>query len=290
MIEPGSAEWLSIITPSKVAAILGVSRWESPFRLWHRMKGNVPPEPPKDIFNVGHAFEAALAELWKLENPGWQLSPGEVQIRNDFGFPTLATLDRRARRGRARKAVQFKTARKLEEWGDFGSDQAPADYVAAEQWEMHVTGYTKQPAELMVMGPFFEHFTYRIPYEPYLCMTIEQRCREFVDSLQADEPPDLDDSVPSYECVRQLHPEIEDREVQIDPELAAEYLDAARSHKESETRLRGLKTRVLDVLDGGHIALAGTYKVADRRPAKGGNVALYPNPKTSIDDLKDLIA
>ena len=108
-IAPGSPEHMRMITPSKVSAILGISRFTSPYRIWHQMRGNLPPEPASEIFARGHDFEPAMAEIWRRENEGWRLSRGEVQIvcePSRFGFPAAATVDRRASRGRARKVVE----------------------------------------------------------------------------------------------------------------------------------------------------------------------------------------
>jgi len=38
-LEPGSAGWYQFMTASKVAAAMGLSPYESPFSLWHRMAG-----------------------------------------------------------------------------------------------------------------------------------------------------------------------------------------------------------------------------------------------------------
>jgi putative phage-type endonuclease len=275
-IEPGSAEWQRTITPSKVAAILGVSRWESPYRLWHRMKGLVDPEPPKDIFDAGHDFEPALAAMWKRRNPGWRLSPGEVQIVDDRrGYPAVATLDRRASRGRARRIVEFKTARKLEEWGDFGTDEAPADYVAQVMAQMMFTGYTQHAAHLMVLGPFFEAHTYVIEYDPKVAAVIHERCRAFWASLQSDEPPELDDSVPTYECVRDLHQDINPGETaEVTPELGRYLLDWDNDLRGAERNVRRYKTQLLDKMGSAQYACVGEIQVADRRPHAKGGVAL----------------
>lgn len=276
-IAPGSSEHFRRITPSKVAAILGVSRWESPYRLWHRMKGLVPPEPQKEIFSLGHDFEPAMASIWKRRNPGWQLSPGEVQyvIPDDrFGYPAAVTLDRRARRGRTRKVVEFKMARKLEEWGDQFTDAAPSDYVAQVMAQMAFTGFTDPPADLMVLGPFFEAHTYTIPFDEGIADAIHNQCRLFWESLQSDEPPPLDDSVATYETVRALHPEIDGSTVQVDPDMAIHLLLRDQESKSNERALREVKTRFLDVMGNAQTAMCGDVKVADRRPHARGGVAL----------------
>src|SRR5699024_9712697 len=166
-LKPGSPEWQRIITPSKIPAILGKSRFESPYRLWHRMRGDLPGDPPNDRFTAGHALEHALAYIWKQENPGWVLSPGEVQVRGDrdrLGFDAVATVDRRASRGTFRRVVEFKTARSLEDWGDQFTDDVPLDYYLQVQAQQIITGWTEHPAHLLVMGPFFQWHTYVIEH------------------------------------------------------------------------------------------------------------------------------
>lgn len=274
-IAPGSSEHNALITPSKVAAILGVSRFESPYALWMRMKGRIGPVAHKEIFALGHDFEPAMASIWKRKNPGWQLSPGEVQIvRDDLGFPAAVTLDRRARRGRARRIVEMKTARDLSLWGDFFTDQAPADYVAQVMAQMLFSGYTAYPAHLMVLGPFFEAHTYVIPYDEVVAFAILDRCHTFYKSLEDDTPPPLDDSVATYEAVRELHPDIDGSTIELDADLAIAILRADDGAKAVDKRLREVKTRLLDAMGNAQTAMCGDVKIADRRPHAKGGVAL----------------
>ena len=280
--KPGSPEWLGLVSASKIAAIVGLSRWESPYSLWHRMAGHLEPEEPKDEFTVGHAFEPALAELWKSENLGWRLSRGEVQYFTDrFGFPAVATLDRRASRGRSRRVVEFKTARSLEDWGDDFTDHAPDDYVTQVMWQMGVTGWTKHPAHLTVMGPFFRWHTYEIPFDQAVFDELVGQGRAFWDSLQAGAQPELDDTVPTYECVRELHPEIDGSEVVVPAELARGYLGTVEARKSFETAERAHKTRLLDAMGNAAIARTdGGLVVAKRTPGRGDSVVLRPTTKT----------
>lgn len=289
-IEPGSPQHLAAISPSKVAAILGLSRWESPFRLWHRIKGLLPDEAPRDEFDVGHDFEPAAANRWLRHNPGWRVSPGEVQFVIDasrYGFPAMCTLDRRGVRGRARKVVEFKTARDLVEWGDDFSDEAPADYLAQVIAQQMFTGYTREPADLLVLGPWFNDHIYRIPFDRSLGSWIAAECHKFYESLAGDTPPLLDDSVATYTAVRALHPEIEaGATVQLDPTLAADYLEALADQKAGEARVRGLKTRVLDAMGRAESACVGEIPVAKRAPHASGSVALNAARRTTPADIR----
>lgn len=290
-IAPGSDEWLRFMSPSKAAAVLGVSRWESPRSLWHRMRGELPPEEPKDEFTVGHAFEPALAYLWKESNPGWRLSRGEVQVigTERFGFPLLATVDRRGSRGSRRRVVEMKTARSLDDWGDDFSEDAPADYVVQTIVQRLVTGWTDEPADLLVMGPYFRHHCYRIPWDQELADEIIEQLRAFHASLaDPDAAPELDDTVATYDAVRSVHPDIDDgAEVQLDADMAVDYLDAYAVHKAAEAELRLHKSRVLEVMGRAKVARVGDVKIADRR-RKGRGVSLYAGKATSEEILSNV--
>lgn len=279
-IQPGSEQHRQIITPSKVAAILGEARWESPFSLWRRMKGHVPPQEPKTQFDIGHDMEHYMAPRWRRLNPDWRISPGELQIVLDdsaFGFPAAVTLDRRASRGRARRVVEFKCARDiadLEKWGDDLTGDCPSDYWAQVQAQMLFTGWTKYPGHLLAVGPFWNERVYEIEPDPDVFGLIQAECQRFWESLAADEPPPLDDSAVTYETVRQLHPDIDGSVVQIDVDLARHVLDWDHDYTSAEKKLRGFKSQLLEVMGNAQTAMCGDIKIADRRPHTRGSVAL----------------
>jgi predicted phage-related endonuclease len=275
-IQPGSPEHARLVSPSKVAAILGLSRWESPYSLWMKMSGLIEPSPPKDIFAVGHAFEHALAELYKADHPKWRLSKGEVQVvTNEFGFPAVCTLDRRASKGRSRRVVEFKIARDLSEWGDEFSGDCPSDYAAQVMTQMILTGYTQFPGHLLVLSGWFRHFTYEIEYDEQVALWIIKSCKAFYESLGSGTPPPLDDRVATYEAVKKLHPEINYGAQAEIPESLLEDLRATRSDaKAAEVALRGLKTKLLDTMGDAQYATVNGEVVADRRPHPRGGVAV----------------
>lgn len=286
MIDPGSPEWQRIITPSKVAAILGVSRWTSAFELWAEMKGMIDPQPHKDIFDTGHAFELALGYLWKLENPGWRLSPAAVQLPSTaWGFPALVTLDRRASRGTYRRVVEFKTARSLEDWGDDFSDEAPADYVAQVLAQMMFTGWTTHPAHLMVMGPFMRHHTYWIHYDEQVAKDVAAQCHAFYLSLARNTRPPLDDTKPTYHALKKLHPLIERDSVVEVPPGVIEDLRYWRDQKVAAERKEQLyRNQLLDLMGNAQrgavkVGATMTVNVALRKPHSKGGVALDVNNK-----------
>ncbi len=292
--EPGSPEWLKLITASKIPSILGISRFKSQFSLWHEMAGNLPSEPigtaQQDDFDYGHAVELAAGEYWRFKNPGWRLSRGEVQYTDDgFEFGNAATIDGRASRGSLRRIAEIKTARDLAEWGDDGSGEVPADYAAQVIWQQRVTGFTA-PANIVLWPQYGKPKIYVIEYSAQLAAAIVEAVRKWNASLAAGEPPELDDTISTYETVRRLHPEIDGREVQLDPDLAADYLTAVADDKEITKRLRGLKTRVLDVMGNAQTAVVIDLKIATRTPGRGESVSLRSNTKADPAAIEGISA
>src|SRR3954453_14820737 len=72
---PGSPEWLRELTASKVAAVLGLSPWQSRFSLWYRMSGGLPEEPQTPAQSTGDHREAGVA-AWVADEFDLYLDPG----------------------------------------------------------------------------------------------------------------------------------------------------------------------------------------------------------------------
>ncbi|WP_100459007.1 YqaJ viral recombinase family protein [Mycobacteroides abscessus] len=293
MIEPGSPEWLKVVTPSKVPSILGISRWKSQYTLWHEMAGVIEPAPitaaRQDDFDYGHACELAAREYWKFKNPGWRISQGEVQCSNDdLPFANLATIDLRGSRGSLRRVVEVKTARDLGEFGDDGSGEMPRDYAAQVLMQMLITGW-HETADLVCWAQYGKPRIYHVEWDAELAEWLIAECVEWMKSLEAGEKPPLDNTVSTYETVRAMHPDIEKgTEVQIPPAEAYELLTADGALKAAEKQLRGQKTALLDQMGDAQYAMVGDIKIADRRPHAKGSVALVLATK-NIQQLSDQI-
>lgn len=300
-LEPGSDEWARIITPSKVAAILGVSRWESAYRLWHRMKGLVAAEPPSDAFDLGHDLEGFAAARWLRRNPGWKLSVGEVQFHppdGHYDFPAVGTVDRRASRGSWRRVLEVKLARNqtdLEAWGDDLSGECPEDY-AAQVTAQRMFVAAAQPSvrwsslsHLLVVGPYFNERIYEIDYDPSVAAWIIEECSAFWASLQHDTPPPLDGSVATYECLKAQHPDIEKGEVvNIEPGLALDYLETKAFEKQAKALAQLATNRLAAAMKRAQYARVGDVTVADRRNNGKGGVSLYAGRSVTADEIRHL--
>lgn len=297
-IRPGDDEHTRLISPSKIATILTrdghtLSRYESPFRLWHRMKGVTPGDPPKDEFDVGHDMEPYAANRWRRRNDGWLLSRNEVQFHIDpdkYGFPAVATLDRRGVRGRSRRVVELKCARglsDLEMWGDDLSGDCPEDYAAQVISQQMFSGWT-DPADLLVIGPYYQDRIYQIEYDTGIASWIIAECRRFYESLAGAEPPPLDDTKATYECLRQLHPDIDGSSAVLDPDEAIAFLDATAAAKVAADALQFEKSMMLKRMEDAQYAVVGDKRVAERRNNGKGGVSFYTSKGVTADDIRSI--
>lgn len=284
---PGTPEWRRMITASKIPAILGISRYKSQFALWHEMAGNIEPTPMDPRRAAwGHAAELAIAQQWATVHPEWKLNPMrggtcELAYTTDHGFPTLATIDRRAYCRGTFHIIECKTARDLSDWGREGEpDAVPADYLAQVMWQMGQSGIHEATIGVLAYGSGPEF--HPVEWNPEMYELIVEKAAEWYQSLIDGTEPHLDESTATYETVRGLHPDIDKgTEVEVSHDLATEYLAAVAGEKAAKAELNLQKSRMLQLMGNTHKAMCEGQKIADRRAIKG-RVSIYANTKANL--------
>lgn len=274
LIVPGTAPWLRLMTASKVAAIVGVSPWESPRSMWHKMRNELPKEAETAVQSRGHYLEPAVLAWWRDQHPefghveeqptfemdGWAaaIPDGAVHDLDDNGVWT----------GEYVALVEAKSARDLDDWGTPGTDEIPPYYLTQIFWQMHVS---RVPVcYVPVISRFLDFQEYVVHYDPAVGNALEQRCLEFYESLTEAEPPALDDSVATYDALRKLYRTIDDSTVEVPSDVAREYLEAIAEKKAAEARERKAKAVLLELLGESRYAECGGVRVARRQANKTG--------------------
>lgn len=283
-LQPGSPGWLRLMTASKVAAILGASNYDSPRSMWHKIRNELPTEPQTDVQSRGHYLEPAVL-AWYADEHGidqadetvWRTQPLYL-----MGGWAAATPDAEATLAAGgKRLVEAKSARDLDEWGAPGTDEIPAHYLIQCFWQMHVSGI--HIVDVPIIGTFLDFSLYTVVYDPEVGAMLEQRCRAFMDSIAADQPPALDDHPATYDALRKLYRQIDDTKVEIPHHIAADYLQALADRKAAEAREREAKSTVLDLMGTARYAETAGVRVARRQPNKTG-FQLNQVAKT-VDDL-----
>jgi putative phage-type endonuclease len=288
-LEPGSDEWMRLMTASKVSAVLGLSPWESRFSLWHRMAGQLEAKPDTNATRRGHYLEDAVATWLGDQYPDLRFGRTGSWVNKARPWQS-ATPDRIARAGRKALAVaEIKTAADYEEWGPDGSDQIPPHYRAQVVWQMDCLGLPT--AYVAVLLPRLQFRAYAIHYDQGEVHFIRQQVRAFLDSLPggpAEQVPDIDDHDQTYVAVRQLHPDIEDREVEVPMPLAAAYCQAVTGLRAAEDEHQLRRAELAQHMGDAkkavvHTGLDVVHTIASRQAKTGGPP--FVKAATKLPDL-----
>lgn len=196
-------------------------------------------------------------------------------------FPNLATLDRRAVRGRAYRIIECKTARDLNDWGRPGEeDSAPTDYSTQVLSQMGISGI--HAADIPVLGGYGAPEIHTVPWDAELWEMIIPRLTEWHESIEAGEPPELSDSVADYQALRGLHPEIEQGATfEVEEKQAHAYLDAVHALDAAKKEAQWQKNQLMQAMGTAQKATFGTATIATRQAARSGP-ALVANKKAKL--------
>lgn len=286
-LTPGTSSWRGTISSSKIPTILHLSPWTSPYALWHEMHGDLEPAGMDEgRARIGHYAELMLVPYWLDENAGWVCERTgersyEQTFTQDYGYPAVATVDAVAVGPDGGQCIiECKTTNDMSHWGEPGDpDAVPAHYYAQVMWQMGVSGIHRAQ---VIVEAYHEAEIHTVEWDEDVFAGLVDAGADWWASLESGTPPDLDESVATYETVRGLHPDIDKgTEVEVDRETALDLLDADTAHKDAETALRAVKARLLDLMGNAHHLTCEGQKIASRRPTRG-KPALYINPNARI--------
>lgn len=275
LMTPGSADWLRTMSASKVAAALGLSPFESPFSLWHRMAGNIGDVDETDEMRRGHYLEPAIAQWWQDQNPGWACYPTGTWQRADRPWQT-ASPDRTIYPEMVdpdlwdapTALLECKTSADDHEWGEPGTDEIPVYYRVQAIWQMDTTGI--HTCHVACLTSYLEFRAYVIEYDPDEAAQIVAKAAAFMDTLETGQAPQIDSSTHTYQALRQLHPDIEPVEIELTNETAHRYL-IARDHLKRATDLeQHARSLVADEMGNAQKATWDGHTIARRQARKDG--------------------
>lgn len=250
-LQPGSTEWLQTMSASKVAAALGLSPYESPFSLWHRMAGKlIDQQPPEPQLLRGHYLEDGVRRWFCDQHPDWQLLLADTSYAHpDNPVYTAAPDGLLLLPDGELRGYEGKTAADDDEWGTPGSDEIPAGYRAQVLWQMHVVG--TRVTHIACLSAYLDFREYVVHYDPAEAAYIVSKAQEFLDTLPgqpAEQRPAIDSHGATYEALRRLHPLIDGTDVELDPETAQQYCHARHALKAAEAAETYAKSLVIDEL------------------------------------------
>lgn len=282
--EPGTDAWHAAraqgIGGSEIAAVLGLSPYESRFSLWHRKKGLIGPVEESEEMYWGKEHEPAICRRFARNHPEWFVRgaftyaaagrPWQIANPDRNLWSTDSHIDDRI----PAAVLEAKTSRDDTGWGEEGTDAIPVWYRAQCMHYMDVLGARRCYVAVLIAGS--EYREYVVDYDPADALRGRQAGAEFMRTLAADERPDIDGHAATYQAIRELPDGLDDVDVEIDTVLRDRFHAAQDAFWLAEDELTACKGLLLDEIDTGRRAVCETQRVATRTVRDGKTYQLLP--------------
>lgn len=275
---PGSPEWMRYMTASKVAAVVGLSPWESRFSLWHKMAGTITADADTQKTRRGHYLEAAVRTWFADQRPDLHVVDNTAMyVHHDTPW-AAATPDGFATRHSDPAdvaVVECKTSGTSDEWGPVGSTDIPPCYAAQVQWQMACTA--TDTAHVAVLLPRLEFRAYQIPRDDGDIKLLLDATADFMATLPGQPAacaPSVDEHAATYTALRRLHPGIDPTTDATVPDTLTDRWRATKLAADIAAADHALaRAEVLDAMGPARIAHSTTNpeRAVFRRQPNGRN-------------------
>ncbi|MFB6813067.1 YqaJ viral recombinase family protein [Streptomyces sp. NPDC056347] len=283
---PGSTDWhaarASGIGGSEIAAVMGLSPYESRFSLWHRKQGLVAPVEETEVMYWGKVHEPAICAEFATRHPElvvdssptyshsarpWQIANPDRLIVNNLAtaLPTAV--------------LEAKTARDAEGWGAEGwgaegTDEIPVHYRAQCLWYLDTLGLTTCHVAVLIAGS--EYREYVVEYDETDALAMRDAGAEFMRTLAAGERPDIDGHSATFQTIKSLPDGQDDVDVEVSTARRDRYFAALDAAKQAEEEKRAAAGLLLDEIGTGRRAVCERRPVATRTVRGGRTYSLQP--------------
>ena len=282
--EPGSEAWHAArangIGGSEIAAVVGLSPYESRFSLWHRKQGLIGPVEESEEMYWGKEHEPAICRRFARNHPEWFVRgaftyahpdrPWQIANPDRNLWPTDSHIDDRV----PAAVLEAKTARDDTGWGKDGSDDIPVHYRSQALWYMDVLGARRCHVAVLIAGS--EYREYVVDYDEDEARILREAGARFMDDLARDVRPDIDGHSATYQAIRELPDGLDDVDVEIETALRDRFHKAQDAFWRAEDELTACKGLLLDAIDTGRRAVCERLRVATRTVRDGKTYQLLP--------------
>lgn len=270
---PDNPRWHELrragVTASEIAAVLGISPWESPFSLYWR-KVNDWRTADNEFTSAGRHLEDAIAQWWRSQHPHlvvhtaglyahperpWQLAtPDRFACDpqwHDNPFPDDQNYHYDHLTDAAIEAlVECKwVAYSWDGWGEQGTDEIPVQYRAQCLWQLDVLGVDEVHVAALGPGGFRAYVVRRDEAAVEDLRVMVGKAVEFMGQLTASEPPDLDGHSATLGALKRLYSTVGEGDVQVPAALAVKYRVSRAAKKVAEERIGECEAEIRDYLE-----------------------------------------
>lgn len=273
-------EWLlqrqRVVGGSDVAAILGLSRWRTPFDVWHEKTSTlrVEDESKKPWLKRGKYLESAITR-WYADEMGVSLMPMDSSTLSVGPEPWMAGSVDALVDADPVYGLECKTSRFSDEWGEPGSDAIPVETQLQAAWYCAVKNVNRWDiAVLLTLKEEFRRYTLHRDFE--VERHIVDTCRDWwFKHVVANVPPPVDGSAGASEWLQKRFPRA------VEPLRAASIEESDLVSKLNQTRkeLRRLEKQDKELKN----QVAAAIGTAEGLQWSGGTVTYKEQKRTTVD-------
>lgn len=170
---------------SDIAAVMGVSRWESPLQLWAVKTGKLEPEDlsGKEYVELGTELEDFVAHKFERKTGMKVRRAPKRYIHKDYNF-CRCQVDRLLEGTDELLECKTCSAWKAKEWG---GEEIPLEYILQVMWQLGITGRSIGHIAVLIGGQAFKHK--KIEFDQELFEKMVKAAVEFMEFVKKDTPP-----------------------------------------------------------------------------------------------------
>jgi putative phage-type endonuclease len=280
-LAPGSPEWMLTMSASKIAAVLGLSDYDSPRSLWNKMAGTDPGTGETDVTRRGHYLEPAIRAWFTDQHPDWTVDDGGMHAHPDLPWATATPDGHVTLPDGTLELLECKSFQKTGDFGAPGTDEIPMAYRVQVMWQMFVTGARR--CHVATIGPWLDFATYVVDYDEADAALLLREATAFMDSLPTGthpQRPPADGHRETLPSIRRSLGPMEDETVEVAKSVAQAYLVANAAAKAADEAKRAASAALIDALGAGKRATCEGTPIATLSTGKGAP-SLRPNPTTA---------
>jgi putative phage-type endonuclease len=278
---PGSESWREFrrwrLGGSEIAAVLGLSPYESPLSLWLRKMGLAGPQQKKPEMDWGNRLEPVVADrffeedgrwLWGIGTPATYTHPDrDWQAASPDRFISYSSTAAE----QADAILEVKTSPYGDGWGVPYTDEIPVYYRTQCLWYMSVLGLVRADIAVLIGG--YDYREYKIDLDDQARADTDiliDAGAKFIESMRRDQRPDIDSHDQTYQVLREQHPLITAGEDVDLGDLGEDYLNTKDDLAHAYNAHARHRAQVLDAMgDANYGTWLGERIV--RRQAKGAD-------------------
>lgn len=245
----------SYIGGSDIAAIMGMSRWKTPLKLWCEKTQKLPAPDLSGVeaVELGTDLEEFVAQKFSQKTGKSVRRSPKVYQHKEYPY-MVAHVDRLVTG--TDELLECKTASffKKDEWQN---DDIPQEYILQVMWYLGITGRKVGHIAVLIGGQSFKYK--QIEFDSELFESMVAAAKDFWEKVQNDIPPAVmaDDD----ETLKELYGQSNDFYIELFPEdektaetvIALEekiaYLQELKMHiKEMETEKKEIEAQLKDII------------------------------------------